>query len=847
MRGYFLLFAAILLFFPASAFAQFCPVEKIPTETQIYVDRNIASGVAQVTATLTAISLATKATSPLPKETMWFQECAIGNFSSGCPASYSHTCGGIPQDYWKCESTCCMAHQSKPTDADGKSSVLFPLMENTTYIAVYLGGDAYQPSNSTGSFLYPPMLGALDIGACFPLFLVLGLLMLSMSAMGKSPIGAFDFSSLRAPRAKQRAPTAYVVSTAAIVKMVRGVKSGIEYNNEKDPEKKAALAKDIKNTFQGKGEGGKKGKKDVLDRALDIADATWARNLAKKTGGSKNLFKVFGKVGKGIGWVADKQLRIMTAGTIGATGGRVPLVKLVGSGLKVVGKGLKKFDDKIGHVPSFVGVGAYIVGKNVLEGAKIATGKSDKVRFLGKKIFGLNFGLGFGGGQADYLQYAWDPTGLTKNALVANKHANSLKSQEIVNQGNSDRIPEFERRNKRFDELEKQKLVEKKNGEWAATEKGKKDANLVTELNYLKNGKKDDWGAKKANLKDLEAHKDNPKQNGLDIIYAREDVEKILKPYVIMSTGSNGLTEVSLTKEAKDLGFHLEHSKFSKESGKPEVFILKPPKGADEKSLRVCSYHNGDPTQLGTKGLSYKELYELAGLVNEVKDGKNNVRTSASADGAIYGYQAMGFALPKTARMRLDENFNLVVDESESGVKVPLLGVRIPDWLVTGVVQAANVASTIKSSSYVMKYGKIEQVGAMPTGESVQSGYSDATHGARSAAAEERRLETMNDIMKKDFTKLDQRDMNFLVMNAPPDVVQSIIEKNQNLPIRNSGLSLTDGTLKLLKEITEKERQGFNANDFRENRVTFTEHGKTADGKAVDITVDGNAVDIIMR
>ncbi len=244
MRGSLLLLL-VLLVYSVPAMAQLCPVEKIPTDIELYVDRNEPSGVLEAGATLTGIDLANKASAPLPLEMVYFQECTIGNFSLTCP-SYAHICVPGPPtamgDIWNCSSGCCMSVQSKKTDSEGKASVLFPLMENTTIVAVYPGGDAYLSSNSTASYIYPPMLGALSITACFPLFFILGLLVLSMNAMGKSPIGAFDFSALHAPRARAKAVTPLVISTkmlavaAGLMAAGKEVDSAIKDNKRKKEE-----------------------------------------------------------------------------------------------------------------------------------------------------------------------------------------------------------------------------------------------------------------------------------------------------------------------------------------------------------------------------------------------------------------------------------------------------------------------------------------------------------------------------------------------------------------------------------------------------------------------------------
>ncbi len=258
MRSGIVLSLVFLLVLSAPAIAQMCPVERVPTELDMSVDRNIQSGVLTATAKLSGIDLVGKAAAPLPLEEIYFQECLVGNYTAAtCPAS-AHTCAGPPQDYWECTTGCCRSNIVKKTDADGIAIALFPLDNETIIVGAYMGGDVYLPSNSTASYLYPPLFGSLGITACFPLFLILGLLIMSMNAMGQSPLRAFDFSSLRAPRARMRGATALVVGTGVIAGAIAAGKAIGKAGELKKMEKEGLIAK---NKETGRYEETDKGKK----------------------------------------------------------------------------------------------------------------------------------------------------------------------------------------------------------------------------------------------------------------------------------------------------------------------------------------------------------------------------------------------------------------------------------------------------------------------------------------------------------------------------------------------------------------------------------------------------------
>ncbi len=180
MKLCYLLIALVCL--SAIGMAQGCPVERLPTELDLYVNQNSEKGITEVSATLSAIDLANKVAAPLPEESIYFQECAAGNITApNCP-SYSHVCDLSGTDVWKCSTGCCIGVAREKTNSDGKASASFQLKEQTTVSAVYPGNDVYTQSNSTGAYLYPPQYGTPSITMCFPLFLIIGLVLFVLGA-----------------------------------------------------------------------------------------------------------------------------------------------------------------------------------------------------------------------------------------------------------------------------------------------------------------------------------------------------------------------------------------------------------------------------------------------------------------------------------------------------------------------------------------------------------------------------------------------------------------------------------------------------------------------------------------
>ncbi|MFH1470109.1 MAG: hypothetical protein ABIF01_00005 [Candidatus Micrarchaeota archaeon] len=871
----------LLLILSASVFAQYCPVERVPTETELYVDRNNASGVFHCTATLTGIDLVTKATAPLPKETIYFQECAIGNFTvSGCPP-YAHVCGPIPQDYWACPSTCCMAHISRTTDVDGKASVTFPLMDNVTIIALYLGGDVYLPSNSTGAFLYPPMFGALDIGACFPLILVMGLLMLSMSAMGRSPIGAFDFSSLRAPRARMRAPTAFVMSGAAIKAAVEGSIAGKSAMKEqkaksgaKTAEKEAIASGTLKRddkgnyvlangkdkavigkkTFEVKdgkltirdtkssvafdskgrvssvemakkdGEGGARrgGFFRTVGRAVGLAGkiayspASGAGKVVRKTGGSKGLLGVIGSVGKGLNWVADKQLRIMTAGTIGTTGGRVKLTKLVGGAGKFMGRqvatGFKWTDDKLGGVPSAIGKGATWTGaavpsvaKRVLTGAKIATGRyQGKPLFLGGKVLGLNIGLGLGGTVDDYNKFAWDPTGATQRSLDADR--NSIFMQDFH--------------------------VARKAGQ------GVLQVNAETVVN--------DSVVKKGEVSDLT-------MTGSKLTRA-EQVEILKKKGLIEER--DGVLRLTAQGENKYGG--LIHERYNARTKEFDFVLTKRAMSHDATANEACAIRNavsGTPGAAGVDGISYSSLKGISDISDKVARGEE-VRVSSDEKGVRFGYNISGFGIPRTGAVggmtestsEGDVVRDLYISAPESGTFGSVANflniVGGPD-IISGLLVSKLMGmgpmpigptGVLGGSFYTMRFGRIQQIGAM---DASGSGYSPATYAERVAVRESEQQKIAEKALNKnpsEWTPIEVSAVSSVELGEPAMVSlhSRLTEADSCLLLRSMGLGFNDAQLKGIGKVFE-ENERSSSNDEIRRDLLDTQKGPGLTDKQADM------------
>ncbi len=163
---------AVLVFAATFSFAQIRPEEKLPTEITLHVEKNGASGVLDARATLIALDLSGNAAVPLQGEIVFFQECAVGEFASGCPSG-AHRCGPIPQDYWQCSSDCCMGHMAKLTDLEGKADATFEGANRTSIFAVYPGSNAYLPSNTTANYVYPTVNSSINANVFFPLMVLI--------------------------------------------------------------------------------------------------------------------------------------------------------------------------------------------------------------------------------------------------------------------------------------------------------------------------------------------------------------------------------------------------------------------------------------------------------------------------------------------------------------------------------------------------------------------------------------------------------------------------------------------------------------------------------------------------
>ncbi len=150
--------------------AQTCPAVKTPTSLSLVVERNAQTGTKEATATLVSIDAAQKSAFPLQGETVYFQECAPGNFSSSCP-SYSHPCSLPPDDLWYCDSGCCGGGVAAKTDDSGKAMAELP-GDDSVLVAAYFGGGSYLPSNSTANYAYPAVYGSVSLVSYWPFFVI---------------------------------------------------------------------------------------------------------------------------------------------------------------------------------------------------------------------------------------------------------------------------------------------------------------------------------------------------------------------------------------------------------------------------------------------------------------------------------------------------------------------------------------------------------------------------------------------------------------------------------------------------------------------------------------------------
>ncbi len=951
MRGGFILLL-ILLFAAAAPFAQdYCPVERVPTELVIYVDRDNASGVMLATATLTAIDLVGKTTQPLALEPVFFQECAIGNFTPTTCPPYARACVIAPGgDVWMCNSTCCIGNVvAKQTDADGKVSIAFPLMENATITALYMGDDVYQASNSTGAYIYPPLFGALNITVCFPLFLVLGLLTLSMSAMGRSPIAAFDFSSMHAPRARLRGPTAYVSSTGRMAGAIAGSIDGVasltgkkmtseekqkqkEHNEqlaagidpgkdqigpnlpliEKDKNgnykitaegKAAGVKSDGKGGFSTKAErdnakAGKSGFLRVLatigrkvgKTALNIGTAKWAADAGKYTE------KGIKEVGKGAVWVADKQLQLETAGQLGITGGKTqvgkPVVNLVKGvagtlkkGVKVVTTPFRLFDDAIGKATEWATdplVKDSEHDRRVTRGisirpfeysaiaAKTVLGVERTPHFvpipildwLGQKIDkDLRFGLGFGGSQQDYLEYSFDPTGLTKKFLEAQRDLQAyvafLKYQKATGFG--------------FDDAEKQ-LGERtaalqKFGSWDAKEgKFKLNDGYGKELSYgkelmadLKRMDLGIWDEEKGTLAFTE--------RGRIALYGINGM--LTEKGSLLSRIDEGVGDSELSKEQKELMKKLKNDglvtfKDGKwvltDSGKAkykEIAELSKKKFSDLstdelqglKSLGLVEnigvledlkkdkkftmsqdklndiqvfssnlngssseiYYEGSPVPFSNtpKQMSYEMLHRIVNL-----DGK---KVYTDENGLAFGYSFAGIGLPRKGTIvRSGDGFTIDAPETSDAMTVLL---NTLNWTGTPGIKvfggSLGGSGVLERSSYVMRFGNIEKVGLMGATRT-EFGHEPATYGERRYSQDKLQDKEIARVMKKGPGKWSRQEVDFLIQK---DVLtpQEAQDMQEGLILRKAGLVLNDEQMKGLDRAIDRQRGKTDLQAFKDD------------------------------
>ncbi|MEW6329795.1 MAG: hypothetical protein AB1468_06830, partial [Candidatus Micrarchaeota archaeon] len=277
MRAFGLSFSCLLFLFILAnpAQGQTCAVGKLPTYIEVTTVSNENVGTVEAKATLYYVDDFRKTTGVLPYQDVYFQKCP-----SGCPpgsricdlgccdSAGGRYCGPstfrfcLPSE-WMCDRGCCFADAStvkSRTDSNGDAFAIFP-KDNISVVAMYKGSDRYLPSNSSGAYGSSPM-GSITLGACFPLFLLLGLLLVAMGAAGYNPLGMFDFSAVRIPRARIRPLIGFQMSSRAITaslalgarrelekarvdqQMLKDLKAAL--SNETDPSKKKELEGRIK-------------------------------------------------------------------------------------------------------------------------------------------------------------------------------------------------------------------------------------------------------------------------------------------------------------------------------------------------------------------------------------------------------------------------------------------------------------------------------------------------------------------------------------------------------------------------------------------------------------------------
>ncbi|MCX6777777.1 MAG: hypothetical protein NT157_02730 [Candidatus Micrarchaeota archaeon] len=303
----------VLLLIATPYFAQGeCPVFKVPTITELTVSRNEVSGAMEATATLSYEDKARATVRPLPLQDIWFQLCPVSNAtvnaSLPCPSD-QRKC--IPGE-WNCTGGCCLVNpqiQVVKTNLDGRATALYPLMD-AGVIAEYKGGDAYLPSNSTSAYT-KSSLGFLNITICMPLFIVLAMLMMSMMAMGRSPISAFDFSAIKAPRAAHKSVTTIGFSAGAIVAAAKGISGAVKGKGKADEKKKNEAQKEVdkaqKEVDKGKKNGKEmskaEGKLNEAKAAMKDGDYDKAKSCATQANSAAKASNrgTFGKIMHGIG------------------------------------------------------------------------------------------------------------------------------------------------------------------------------------------------------------------------------------------------------------------------------------------------------------------------------------------------------------------------------------------------------------------------------------------------------------------------------------------------------------------------------------------------------------------
>jgi hypothetical protein len=238
---------------------EICPADKLPTELKITHSRITANPVVgkyynqiDITTKLEWYNQDTGERGPLPSRRIAFEISLMRNFSKEVCAG-----GGEGCNIFVLESTSEDAIFFRTTSEDGSTRIIIDLDQvfgpatdtdpskiSYSITATYdpKGGVMtpegvkndvpYMGSSDTATYT-PSSLPLINIMACFPIILVLGLLMAAMQVAGRNPFGYLDFSrvAFRTPSMRRRGTKGITIGTPTVVgkalsKGVKGVKAG---------------------------------------------------------------------------------------------------------------------------------------------------------------------------------------------------------------------------------------------------------------------------------------------------------------------------------------------------------------------------------------------------------------------------------------------------------------------------------------------------------------------------------------------------------------------------------------------------------------------------------------------